>query len=69
MDPLLGVIPSGPVSAQLAVSFLQVLFIEGRLSQAVNVGLDADVIEVPQFCVDEGAQGELSVEPVEVALT
>ncbi len=54
VDLLLGVIPSGPVSAQLAVSLFQVLFIKGCLSQAVNVGLDANVVEVPQFCVDEG---------------
>src|SRR6266403_1152966 len=30
MDPFLGVIPLGPISAQLAISFFQLLFIEGR---------------------------------------
>ena len=63
VDPFFGVVPLGPVSAQLSVSLLQVLFVEGRLPQAV------DVVEVPQFYVDEGAKGESSIEPVEVALT
>src|SRR6266478_169703 len=29
VDPFLGVVPLGPVPAQLSVSFLQVLFVEG----------------------------------------
>ncbi len=62
-------VPLGPVPAQLAVSFFQVLLVEGRLPQAVDVGLNANIVEVPQFYVDEGAKGESSVEPVEVALT
>ncbi len=69
VDPLLGVVPLGPVPAQLLVSFFQLLFVEGRLSEAVDVSLDADVVEVPELYVDEGLQGESSVEPVEVALT
>ncbi len=52
MDPLFSVVPLSPVSAQLSVSLLQVLFIEGHLPQAVDVGLDADVVEVPQLCVN-----------------
>ena len=55
VDPLLGVVPLSPISAQLAVSFFQILLVEGRLPQAVDVGFDADIIEVPQFYVDEGA--------------
>ncbi len=69
VDPFLGVIPLGPVPTQLPVSFLQILLVEGRLSEAVDIGLDADVVEVPELYVDEGAKGESSVEPVEVALT
>ena len=69
VDPFLGVIPLGPVPAQLSVSFLQVLLVEGRFSETVDVGLDADVVEVPEFYVNEGPKGESSVEPVEVALT
>src|SRR6266478_10067303 len=69
VNPFFGVIPLGPVPAQLLVSFFQVLFVEGRLSKMVDVGLDADVVEVPEFYVDEGPKGESSVEPVEVALT
>ena len=69
VDPFFGVVPLGPVSAQLSVSFFQLFLIEGRLSEAVDVGLDADVVEVPQFDIDEGSECESSVEPVEVALT
>src|SRR6266404_6077934 len=69
VDSFLGVVPLGPVSAQLSVSLLQVLFVEGRLPEAVYVGFDTDVVEVPEFYVDEGTKGESPVEPVEVALT
>src|SRR6266403_4179363 len=69
VDSLLGVVPLGPVPAQLPVSFFQVFFVEGRLSEVVDVGLDADIVEVPEFYVDQGTKGELSIEPVEVALT
>jgi len=47
VDPLLGVVPLGPVPAQLTVSFFQVLLVEGRLPQVVDVGLDTDIVEVP----------------------
>src|SRR6266403_2714737 len=69
VDPLLGMVPLGPVPAQLSVALLQVLFVEGRLPKAVYIGFDADVIEVPEFYVDEGMKGKSPVEPVEVALT
>src|SRR6266446_4557975 len=69
VDPFLGVIPLGPVSAQLSVSLLQVFLVEGRLSKAVYVGFNTDVVEVPELYVDEGTKGELPVEPIEVALT
>src|SRR6266478_8723783 len=65
VDLLLGVVPLGPVSAQLSVSFLQVLFVEGRLPKAVHVGFDTDIVEVPEFYIDEGTKGESPVEPVE----
>ncbi len=60
VDSLLGVVPLGPVPAQLPVSFFQVFFVEGRLSEVVDVGLDADIVEVPEFYVDQGTKGELS---------
>ena len=69
MNPFFGVVPLGPVSAQLSVALLQVLLVEGRFPKAVYVGFDADIVEVPELYVDEGAKGESSVEPVEVALT
>ena len=69
MDALLGMISSGPVPAQLSVSFFKVLLVKGRLPQAVDVGFDPDVVEVPQLRVDQSSEGELSVEPVKVALT
>ncbi len=69
VDSLFGVVPLGPVPTELSVSFLQFLLVEGRLSEAVDVSLDADVVEVPQFDVDEGSERKSSVEPVEVALT
>src|SRR6266403_1837128 len=69
VDPFFGVVPLGPVSAQLSVSLLQVLFVEGRLPKAVHVGFDTDVVEVPEFYVDEGTKGESPIEPIEVALT
>ena len=47
VDPFFGMIPPGPVLAQLAVSFFQVLLVEDRLPQAVDVGLDANIVEVP----------------------
>ncbi len=52
VDPFFGMVPLGPVPAQLSVSFFQLLFVEGRLSEAVDVGLDADVVEVPELYVD-----------------
>src|SRR6266403_194820 len=61
VDPLLGVVPLGPIPAQFSVSLLQVFLVEGRLPKAVYVGFDADVVE--------GTKGELPVEPIEVALT
>src|SRR6266403_1665238 len=69
VDPLLGVVPLGPIPAQLSVSLLQVFLVEGRLSKAVYVGFNTDVVEVPELYVDEGTKGELPVEPIEVALT
>ena len=69
VDPLFCMVPPGPVSAQLYVSFFQLFLVEGRLSEVVDVGLDADVVEVPELYVDEGSKGKSSVEPVEVALT
>ncbi len=69
VDPLLGVVPLGPVSAQLSILLLQVFLVEGRLPKAVYVGFDADIVEVPELYVDEGTKGKLPVEPVEVALT
>src|SRR6266446_5686158 len=35
VDPFFGVVPLGPVSAQLSVSFLEVLLVKGRLSLVV----------------------------------
>ena len=69
VDPLLGMVPLGPVPTQLLVALLQVLFVEGRFSKAVHVSFDADVVEVPEFYVDEGTKGKSPVEPIEVALT
>ena len=69
MDSLFGVVPLGPVPAQLPVSFFQFLLVEGRLSEMVDVGLDANVVEVPELYVDEGTKGESPIEPIEVALT
>ena len=46
VDPLLGVVPLGPISAQLLVSFFEVLLVEGHLSQAVYVSFYSDVVEV-----------------------
>src|SRR6266446_1977674 len=69
VDPFLGVVPPGPVSAQLSISLLQVFLVEGRLPKAVYVSFDTDIVEVPEFYVDEGTKGESPVEPIEVALT
>ncbi len=55
MDALLGMISSGPVPAQLSVSFFKVLLVKGRLPQAVDVGLYSNIVEVSQLCVDQGA--------------
>src|SRR6266403_270494 len=54
VDSFLGVVPLGPVPAQLSVSLLQVFLVEGRLSKAVYVGFNTDVVEVPELYVDEG---------------
>ena len=59
VDPLLGMIPLSPISAQLSVSFFQVLFVEGRLPQVVDVGFDADVVEVPVIdLTNEGSSSD-----------
>ncbi len=55
MDLLLGMVPLGPVPAQLLVSLLEVLFVEGHLPQAVDVSFHPDVIQVLQLCVDQSA--------------
>ena len=52
MNPFLGMVPLGPVSAQLLVSFFEVLLVEGSLPQAVDVHLYPDIIEVSQLRVD-----------------
>src|SRR6266403_423882 len=46
VDPLLGVIPLSPVSAQLPVSLLQLFLVEGCLSQVIDVSLHPNVVEV-----------------------
>jgi len=46
VDPLFSVVPLSPVSAQLPVSLLQLLFVEGRLPQVVDVGFYPDIVEV-----------------------
>ncbi len=47
VNSFLSMVPLSPVSAQLAVSFFQVLLVEGSLPQAVDIGFDPDVVEVP----------------------
>ncbi len=68
MDLFLGVVPLGPILAQLLVSFFEVLLVKGHLPQAVDVGLYSNVVEVLQFCINQSAEGKLSIEPVKVAL-
>ncbi len=53
MDSFFGVVPLGPVPAQLLVSFFEVLLIKGHLPQAVDVGLYPDIVKVSQLCVNQ----------------
>ncbi len=46
VDPLLCMVPLGPVPAQLLVSLFQLHFVERCLPQSVDVGLYSHVIEV-----------------------
>ncbi len=68
VDSLLGVVPLGPISAQLSVSFFEVLLVKGRLPQVVDVGFYSDILKVSQLCIDQSVKGKSPVEPVEVAL-
>ncbi len=52
VDSLFGVVPLGPVSAQLLVSFFKVLLVEGGFPQAVDVCLYSDIVEVLEFGVN-----------------